>query len=271
MTVGRRSIIVTAILTISLGIAGAVVKAHISGEHEVVLRVANIQGADCVILVHGLARTSGAMQPLADVLNSRGFTTINVNYPSTQYPIETLAPMIFPDALAACENNRASGVHVVTHSLGGILLRQYLDNHDLPGLDRVVMLAPPNHGSEVVDALGGLPGYVWINGPAGLQMGTGADSVPKRLGGVNAELAVIAGSATFNPILSQWLPNPDDGKVSVASARLQGMCGFLVVDVSHPFIMKDDRVMAEVVAWLEDGQFRAPDAEYPACMHQKES
>jgi hypothetical protein len=134
-----------------------------------------------------------------------------------------------------------------------------------------VMLAPPNHGSEVVDNLRDIPGFAALNGPAGLQLGTEATSVPNNLGPVTVDTAVIAGTTSINLLLSNYLPNPDDGKVSVASARLEGMCAFLTMPVSHPFIMSDEAVIEQVIRYLNSGQFTQVEAsvpEYPKCGHR---
>lgn len=207
----------------------------------------------CVILLHGLARSASSMEKMADALAERGYAVANVDYPSREHPIEELAPMAVEAGLAECPEEGA--VHFVTHSLGGILVRYYLEHHELARLGRVVMLAPPNQGSEVVDDFQDVPGFELINGPAGLELGTGEDSVPLSLGPVDYEVGVIAGSETFNPILSQSLPNPDDGKVSVESTKVDGMTDFLVVPHSHPFIMLAEGVIEQAIAFIETGRF----------------
>jgi len=219
----------------------------------------------CVVLLHGLVRTGASMARLAGHLANEGHAVVVADYPSRRFPIETLARMTVPPALDACRANGATTVHAVTHSLGGILLRRHLAEREEPALGRVVMLAPPNRGSEIVDAIGGLPGYRLVNGPAGLELGTGTDALAERLGPTTADVAVISGTRSINLILSLWLPNPDDGKVSLASARLDGMCAFLAVPVSHPFVMKDRKVIDEVASYLATGRLRSPDAEYPPC------
>ena len=211
--------------------------------------------ADCVVLLHGLARTASAMTTLETRLGASGFAVANVDYPSREKTIEELAPLAIGAGLERCEGKDQGAIHFVTHSMGGILIRYYLQYNTIEKLGHVVMIAPPNQGSEVVDTLAQAPGFYLLNGPAGLQLGTDADSIPSQLGPVNFSLGVIAGNKTFNPLLSQLLPNPDDGKVSVASTQVEGMTDFVVVNASHPFIMDDEAVITETIYFLRTGAF----------------
>ena len=223
-----------------------------------VLLFASVAQADCVVLLHGLARSSGSMEPLAEELRAAGYRVVNIDYPSRHYPIDELADVTVTSALDQC--NGAREVHFVTHSLGGILVRQYQASQPIERLGRVVMLGPPNHGSEVVDELGNVPGFQLLNGQAGLQLGTGESSVPSRLGPADFELGIIAGTESINLLLSTIIPGEDDGKVSVESARLEGMSDFITVPVSHPFLMQDRVVMHQVLHYLEHGSFeRSPE------------
>ncbi|GAA5523896.1 hypothetical protein Maes01_00445 [Microbulbifer aestuariivivens] len=218
--------------------------------------------ATCVILLHGLGRSDGSMQELAEALAKANFHTVNVDYPSTLYPIETLAGQAIAPALDQCasaaektEDPEDTRVHFVTHSMGGILVRQYLSRVSIPNLGRVVMLGPPNQGSEVVDTLGEFPGFHAIMGDAGLQLGTGEESVPNQLGAANFDVGIIAGTRSINPILSQIIPSTDDGKVSVASTRLEGMSDHLQMPVTHVFMMQNEQVIAQVLHFLQYGRF----------------
>ena len=213
-----------------------------------------VASADCVLLIHGLARTSGSMKKLVEPFEQLGHQVVNVNYPSRKKPIEELSTLAVKE-LGYDHCATGSTVHIVTHSLGGILARYYLTHHELEQLGRVVMLAPPNQGSEVVDNLRKVPGFKLMNGKAGLQLGTDANSIPKSLGPVDFDLGVIAGSKTFNPLLSQYLPNPDDGKVSVASTRVEGMKDHIVLPVTHTFMMRSKAVIEQTLQFIENGHF----------------
>jgi pimeloyl-ACP methyl ester carboxylesterase len=210
------------------------------------------------------------MQQLAETLMAKGYQVVNIDYPSREKPIEELAEIAIPQGLAACRDSGAEPVNFVTHSLGGILVRQYYSRHESESLKRVVMLGPPNQGSEVVDNLKDVPGFKLINGPAGRQLGTGDNSLPNRLGPVNFELGVIAGTKSFNLILSNYLPNPDDGKVSVDRTKVDGMCSFAALPATHTFMMKNGEVIEEVVHFLREGRFASPQAQVVDCAHSTE-
>ncbi len=210
---------------------------------------------ECVILLHGLVRSNTSMAKIEKKLLSEGYNTVNHDYPSRDFTIAELATNEIPKVLKKCPQSRTSKVHFVTHSLGGILIRYYLEHNKIKNLGRVVMLSPPNQGSQVVDELSSVPGYDTINGPAGRELGTDDKSVPVNLSAADYELGIITGNESVNLILSQFIPGEDDGKVSVENAKLEGMTDFLVVPHSHPFIMKSDVVIDQILHFLLNGYF----------------
>lgn len=210
--------------------------------------------ADSVILLHGLARSDWSMKKLEKALVKRGYRVQNVGYKSTRGTVEKLSEQAIAPALAACPSG--STINFVTHSMGGILVRQYLRHHDIDKLGRVVMLGPPNKGSEVVDNLRDFPGFHFFHGDAGLELGTGETSVPNRLGHANFDLGIIAGTRSINILLSRMIPGVDDGKVSVENTRLPGMSDHLEMDVTHTFMMRDDKVIEQVIHYLQQGRFK---------------
>lgn len=138
---------------------------------------------------------------------------------------------------------------------GGILVRLFLKENKRDDIGRVVMLGPPNQGSEVVDHLKNMAGFKLLNGPAGMQLGTGPTDIPKSLGPVNFELGVIAGTRSMNLILSTLLPDPDDGKVSVQSTKVEGMKDFIALPTTHPLMMNNDEVIQQTLFFLKNGKF----------------
>ncbi|MBF7072568.1 alpha/beta fold hydrolase [Glaciecola sp. MH2013] len=210
--------------------------------------------SEAVILLHGLARSASSMAKLEGALSDNGYEVLNIDYPSTKHDIEALADLAIAEPVARLQHK--SSIHFVTHSMGGILVRHFLHENTLPNLGKVVMLGPPNHGSEVVDKLHKLPGFKTVNGPAGLQLATNDQSVPNQLGPADFELGIIAGSRSINLILSTLIPQPNDGKVSVESSKVDGMNDHLTLPVTHTFMMRNKEVIEQVLGFLQNGEFQ---------------
>ncbi len=209
-----------------------------------------------VILLHGLGRSRFSMGRIARKLESAGYYTLNRGYPSTRRSIEQLVKQQVTNAVADCKDRDAAKVHAVTHSLGGILIRSYLQNNSLPEGSRIVMLSPPNQGSEVVDRLKNFRLFGWILGPSVLELGTGAESLPNRLGRIPYETGIIAGNVSSDPWFSSLIPGAHDGKVSVQRARLAEMTDFLVLPCGHTFIMQCPATIKQILNFLRHGRFQ---------------
>lgn len=210
---------------------------------------------ECVILLHGLARSSSSFSKMEAALKSNGYHVINVDYPSRKQTIETLSNSYISKAVTECKTKKTHKINFVTHSMGGILVRHYLSENSVDELGRIVMLSPPNQGSEIVDKLGGFPGFYALNGPAGQQLSTADESLPNSLGPVDYPVGIITGNKSINLILSMLIPGDDDGKVSIKRAKLEGAIDFLVVPHSHPMIMRSDEVIRQTMLFLQQGRF----------------
>ncbi|HEY4415829.1 MAG TPA: alpha/beta fold hydrolase, partial [Verrucomicrobiae bacterium] len=208
-----------------------------------------------VILLHGLCRTSRSMEPMARALTQAGYQVRNIDYPSRTATVAQLAESVIGPVVAAGQHNGVTQIHFVTHSLGGILVRYYLAHHAITNLGRVVMLGPPNQGSEVVDMLRGWWLFKKLNGPAGNELGTDPGSIVNQLGSANFCVGIIAGNRSINWINSLLIPGCDDGKVSVEKTKLAGMTDWIELATSHPFIMRNSTAMAQTISFLRTGKF----------------
>lgn len=213
------------------------------------------RSGECVVLLHGLARSANSLLLMEWRLKRSGYKVVNVDYPSKEATIEDLADRAIPASLHQCRDSEV--VHFVTHSMGGILLRYYMNRVAKPParLGRTVMLAPPNQGSPVVDQMVDVPGFEFWNGIAGMQLGTGEDGLPAQLGPVNFPLGVIAGDQSISPIFSSLIDGPNDGKVSVESTKVRGMTDHIVLPVTHTFMMNNPKVFEQVLHFLKNGSF----------------
>jgi len=210
---------------------------------------------DTVVLVHGLGRTPASMVVLRTRLKRAGFRVVNFGYPSTSEEIEVLVDRLEREVATFRED--AEGVlHFVTHSMGGVLVRSYLEREPGELSGRVVMLSPPSQGSEIVDAFADSRLLRAVVGPAGARLGTDARGIAQQLGPIDFSLGIIAGDKSINPIGSWLFGGPNDGKVSVARARLDGAADFLVLPATHTFIMNRGDVAEQVVHFLKEGAFR---------------
>ena len=217
---------------------------------------AHSENGEYVVLVHGLARTKSSMGKIQKFLERRGYRVFNFSYPSTKHTLFVLSENYLKNFIQTQDFDPMKKIHFVTHSMGGILVRYYLQDHQPEQLGRVVMLAPPNQGSEVTDWLKEWSVYKWLFGPAGQQLGTDEKSIPAQLGTVDFELGIIAGDRSINPLNSLRIPGPDDGKVAVKRTKVQGMKDFLLVHKTHTFIMNDNTVLMQIEHFLRTGKFR---------------
>jgi pimeloyl-ACP methyl ester carboxylesterase len=214
--------------------------------------------SNTVVLLHGLGRSTRSMRPIAKALQARGYQVLNLRYPSRTASTTALAHGIARQIDRLCP---PGPLHFVTHSLGGVLLRIAVAVGDIPveRIARVVMLGPPNGGSELVDTLTTRPVFATVygavTGPAGLELGTGAGAVADRLPPVVFPLGVIAGNKSINPVFSSLIPRPNDGKVSVTRTAVPGMRDMLVLPYPHLFLVRAPAAIEYAIRFLEFGSF----------------
>ncbi|MGB5249125.1 MAG: alpha/beta fold hydrolase [Gammaproteobacteria bacterium] len=230
------------------------------------------QTEEVVVLLHGLGRGEASMRMLEQRLAVAGYTTYNIDYPSRKASPRTLVSILAAAVNECCGS--AAKVHFVTHSLGGIIVRDYLAADPPDNVGRVVMLAPPNQGSELPDLLRDTWLFRTLMGPTALELGTDPSSWPNRLPMPTVETGVIAGTGSINLVGTMVIPGEDDGAVSVCSTWIEGLSDFLVVSATHTFIMRSTRVSSETIRFLQSGHFDHRDddltAEYLALCAEDE-
>jgi pimeloyl-ACP methyl ester carboxylesterase len=221
-------------------------------------RPASAHGKDGVVLLHGISRTARSFRKMQAALERAGFATLNLDYASRRKALEALAEDIHPSIRGFADRLDGS-VHFVCHSMGGLLARAYIARHRPKRLGRVVMLGTPNSGSEIADRLKNFGAYRAFFGPAGQQLGTQRDQAINALfPPVDYPVGIIAGNRSIDPLAGTMLPKPHDGRVSVKNTGIAGMADHVVVDTSHPWLVRNSVAIAQTIAFLQDGAFVKP-------------
>jgi len=214
---------------------------------------------DGVILLHGISRTALSFRKMQAALEAAGFATLNIDYPSRRYALESLAEHIHP-AVALFSAGSEGQLHFACHSMGGLLARVYISKYRPERLGRVVMLGTPNGGSEIADRLKNVSLYRAWFGPAGAQLGTRRDAATSALfPPIDYPVGIIAGNRSIYPVASALLPKPNDGRVSVERTKLDGMADHIVIGASHPWLPRNRLAIEQTMAFLRNGRFsRSP-------------
>ncbi|RPH93554.1 MAG: alpha/beta fold hydrolase [Calditrichaeota bacterium] len=201
---------------------------------------------DAVILIHGLRGRPRSFTKMKQALVESGYEVAIADYPSTRYPIETLADSLMDKIITECRLRRKPHIHLVAHSLGCIMVRYYLQNQLPSELGSVIFLAPPHQGTELIDRLAWCGIVRRFNGPSGMQLGVVENNLIQSLQQPAFPFWVIMSRYSINPIASLLIPGKDDGRVSRRRAHLGGEQDFFMVNCHHHNIMKDYQTIALV-------------------------
>lgn len=211
--------------------------------------------SDYAVLLHGIGRNAAFQASLGAFLKGSGFRVINESYPSKRLPIREIARTHIADLIERQCTDHGSRIHFVTHSMGGLVLRAYLQENRPPNLGRVVMLAPPNQGSELAASLCRLGLYRWWMGPAGSEVSSGPEGIHHSLPPADFETGILIGNRSQSLVCNGFFPGPNDGRVSLARARLEGMAEFIVMSETHDSVTSSPTVYRAVLRFLETGSF----------------
>ena len=219
----------------------------------VICLIPRISSADeIVVLLHGIANVPLSMKYLESSLEKAGYQVHNLGYPSTGAPIEEAAANIREKVDALGSGHR---IHFVGHSMGNLVIRKVLAR-ELPGLGRVVMIAPPNQGSFVAQRLEDLDLFRWIFGPAGQQLPADNEAFFKNLPAPNCEFGIIAGGRDNETGYNPLLEGDDDGTVRVEETKLPGAADFIIVSRTHTLILFDPETVQQTIHFLKFGKFK---------------
>lgn len=209
---------------------------------------------DGIVLLHGIMRTKWSMAILAWVFERKNYQVLNINYPSRKFPLEKLAEIIHPQIIEFSQTFSGK-IHFVGHSMGGLLIRAYINKYHPKNLGRVLMMGTPNQGSQIADFVKNWWLFKKLYGPAGSQLITNQNDFREIFGEVNYELGIIAGNRSLDLIGSKIIGQESDGKVAVENTKIAGMKDFITIKVDHTLMPHNRKVIKNAVAFIENGSF----------------
>lgn len=216
-----------------------------------------------VILLHGIIRSSKSMSRMKKSLEEGGFVPVPFDYPSTQANLDRCSEYL-DQVLKSLSGVKK--ISFVTHSMGGLVVRNWLRNHKDKRLTRLVMLGTPNKGAEMADKLRDVKLFKLILGPAGQQLVSGDASDIAKLPVPEFEFACIAGARGtaegYNPII----PGDDDGTVAVGSVMLEGAADSELFPVLHSFLPLHAAVIKSTTRFLKTGALRESGSKQPVAV-----
>lgn len=218
---------------------------------------------EVVVLLHGLVRSRNSMSQLAEFLQAESdYEVVNVSYASTRSDINAHARSL---ASVIRHLGPVDRIHFVAHSMGNLVIRRYLATIDpaspRPPFGRVVMLAPPNNGSQLAHEFRDNPLFRLVWGASGLEIANWGE-LEQQLATPD-DFGILAGGSGADDGGNPLIPGDDDFVVTVAETRLAGARDFRVVRANHGSILDDPRVHGHTRTFLQHGYFVAEDRREP--------
>jgi pimeloyl-ACP methyl ester carboxylesterase len=210
---------------------------------------------DYLVLVHGLSWFHDPIPTTTDFFARQGYFVVTLRYEARKVDAVADAVDVLRRAVARHCSDPKRRIHFLGHSLGAIIIRQFLDESPPPRLGRVVLMACPNRGTTLADLLQKVPSLKHIFGGAAAQLGTRGDCVPFTLGSPRYAPGVIMGGRSMFPFLSPFVPGRDDGVVAVDSGRIDGMADFLVLPTTHTYLPRCENALFQAHCFFQTGHF----------------
>ncbi|WP_371254189.1 lipase family alpha/beta hydrolase [Orientia tsutsugamushi] len=213
------------------------------------------QGTQLLVLLHGLSKTSNSLRGMEKFAYKQGFKVLNIDYPSTKFPIEHLVDIIHNKITLSLQQQKYTSISFVGVSMGGLVIRAYLHKYKIPNLGKVVLIGTPNKGSEVADYLKNNKLYKKFTGPAGQQLITNQKEFNNIFGDIYYECGVISGNLPLDPCCIFMKGKLSDGKVTIESTKIEGMQDHIVLKIPHWYLEKSKKVWLHTLYFLKYSKF----------------
>ena len=208
---------------------------------------------EVVVLLHGLGRNVTSMWLLASRLEDAGYYVHRVGYSSLDQKPDDILKDISLQINQCCQKHNQS-VHFVGHSLGGLMVRAYLQNNKIDRLGKVVLLGTPNKGSEMADYFSNSC-LIDLVGPTAKALGTDNNGFAQSLKLPYYPVGIIAGEMNCN-LNNPVIPGKDDGLVSIEATKVDGVTDFIIIKTGHSMMRYNSEVAEQTIEFIKYGQFK---------------
>jgi pimeloyl-ACP methyl ester carboxylesterase len=201
-----------------------------------------------IVLVHGLWNRGWSMTAMAKRLRARGHQVIVFSYPTRGDDMNGHAD----DLYTLLTRTKADALHLVGHSMGGLVILNMLSRYDELPPGRVVLMGSPVKGSGAVKRLEKLPGQKFLFGKVRDNLLQGIQHTPQ-----GRETGVICGTRALGIGQISGRPDePNDGSVTVSETQLDGLTDSIELPVAHSEMLVSAEVVEQVEQFLLHGVFR---------------
>ena len=206
-----------------------------------------------VVLQHGLWRSSWSLSRLERALVAHGYTVLNPGYPSTGARIEQHAARLHDEIEAwfAAHGGDAE-LAFVGHSMGGLVIEEYLRRADARVPACCVYVATPHHGSVLCDVRKNWWLFRLLMGSqAALQLSPGDPLAQQPVPHAERSGVIVGNLGAGNAAI----PGDDDGTVAVGEAELAGAADSVTLPLGHTAIAASDATILQVLRFLKERHF----------------
>lgn len=205
-----------------------------------------------VVLQHGLWRTTASLGRLERTLRAHGYEVLNPGYPSTNATLEAHAERLAAAVAARSAAGPVDAFAFVGHSMGGLVIQEYLRRADAVVPWACVYLATPHRGAVLADLRKHWFLFQWAMGDlAAAQLSPGDAFHRRPIPCASCSGTIVGELADDNPSI----PGKDDGTVAVDEATFAGAAATVTMPFGHTRITFAEPVLEAVLHYLRHGTF----------------
>jgi hypothetical protein len=215
----------------------------------------SLYGSHKIYLIHGFGGFQFTMNKIEKSIKNERYQTVNYGYKSFN-DLDTIGKQLY----LQIKNSNVDTISFVTHSMGALLVRsmlQYSANDKyFPKIFRIIMIAPPNRGTEIADFYSSFGIVNYFFGQNVKYMKTDSDSYANRLPKpYDSEIGIIAGIRGKKHGYNLFLNGDNDGGIKPEKTKIGIEKDYITVIGQHNFLLMKKYVSKLVIEFLKYGSF----------------